>query len=272
MQSSDSLSEPIDRRLVFGDDFSSGELDRSKWQARTTGRVVNNEQQAYVDSNETIYVRSFPNDAGRENNVLVLHPRYRPDTITADGQRFNFISGRIDTRETFHFRYGSASARIKLPAGAGLWPAFWAMGLGGWPDSGEIDIMENVGEPDWVSCALHGPGYFGEAALVNKQFFRHEMDATAWHIYTVDWHPDRIMFRVDGMLVYRVTRPMVDFFGSWVFDNEKYLILNFALGGVYPFKTNGIRLPYYGLPEETVHKIRDDQAFVLIDWVRVYDV
>ncbi len=131
--------------------------------------------------------------------------------------------------------------------------------------------MEYVGEPDWVSCAVHGPGYSGEAALVNKLFFSNGADATGWHIYTVHWAPDTISFEVDGVTVYRVTRPMVDFFGSWVFDDEKYLILNFALGGTYPFKTNGIRSPYYGIAEETINRIKDDETRVMIDWVRVTD-
>lgn len=266
----DSLSGPAEQQLIFWDDFSLGQLDRSKWNVRTTGKVVNNEQQAYVDSGETIYIASTHDNAGIENKVLVLHPRYRPGHTTPDDQRFDFISGRIDTREKFHFAYGSASARMKLPAGSGLWPAFWAMGSGKWPENGEIDVMEYVGETDWISCALHGPGYFGESALVNKLFFQDGKDATSWHIYTVDWAPDRIVFKVDGQVIYRVTRSMVDFFGPWVFDNKKYLILNLALGGVYPFKTNGIRSPYYGIPEGTVAKIKDDEVKVLIDWVRVY--
>ncbi len=260
----------IKPRLIFYDDFSTGQLDRSKWNVRTTGKVVNNEQQAYVDSNETIYIASTHEAAGGENKVLVLHPRYRPGYKTPDGQSFDFISGRIDTREKFHFAFGSAAARIKLPAGPGLWPAFWALGSGKWPENGEIDVMEYVGETDWVSSALHGPGFSGESALVNKLFFQNGKDATSWHIYTVDWTPEKIVFKVDGVVVYRVTRPMVDFFGPWVFNDEKYLILNLALGGTYPFKTNGVRLPYYGIPEETVAKIKKDQVCVMIDWVRVF--
>lgn len=270
MQPSDLYAGSTELELIFWDDFSSGQLDRTKWNVRTTGKVVNNEQQAYVDSSETIYIAQIPENADVEQNVLVLQPRYRPGYTTFDGQRFDFISGRIDTREKFHFVYGSASARIKLPAGPGLWPAFWAMGHGTWPENGEIDIMEYVGETDWISCALHGPDYSGESALVNKLFFQDGQDTTGWHIYTVDWAPNQINFKVDERLIYRVTRPMVDFFGPWVFDNQKYLILNLALGGTYPFKTNGIRLPYYGIPEETVAKIQGDQVRVLIDWVRVY--
>jgi beta-glucanase (GH16 family) len=165
--------------------------------------------------------------------------------------------------------YGSAAARMMLPSGSGLWPAFWMLGYSNWPASGEIDIMEYVGEADWVSAALHGPGYFGEAGLVNKVYFAAKEDATAWHVYSVDWFPDKVIFKVDGVTIYRVTRPMADFFGPWVFNDNKYLILNFALGGTYPFKTNGVQNPYYGIPDQTVRMIKDNQGKVAVDWVRV---
>jgi hypothetical protein len=130
--------------------------------------------------------------------------------------------------------------------------------------------MEYVGERDWVSSAVHGPHYFGEAGLVNKRYFANgDGDATAWHVYRVDWYPDRLLFRVDGWTVYRVTRQMTDFFGPWVFGNDKYLILNFALGGTYPFKTNGVRKPYYGLPASSVELIKKEEVRIAIDWVRV---
>ncbi|MEZ4541501.1 MAG: glycoside hydrolase family 16 protein [Chloroflexota bacterium] len=257
------------KRVLFYDDFASDELDRSRWNIRITGGIVNNEQQAYVDSSETLYIIPGTEVPGATNGVLVLHPQYRPGHVTPEGQRFDFISGRIDTREKFDFCYGSAAARIRLPSGAGLWPAFWALGYEPWPASGEIDILEYVGEPDWVSAAVHGPNYSGEAGLVNKLFFPTVDDAKAWHIYSVDWSPDRLIFKVDGVTFYRVTRPMAGFFGPWVFDNQKYLILNFALGGVYPFKTNGIGNPYFGLPESTVRLIKDDQVKMMVDWIQV---
>ncbi len=257
-------SEPI-----FFDDFGSGVLNRSTWNVRVTGRVVNDEQQAYVDSLETIYVASGQEADGADGNVLVIQPRFRPGYLTPDGDRFDFVSGRVDTRDRFQFRYGSASARMRLPSGRGLWPAFWLMGCSGWPDTGEIDVMEYVGEPDWVSSAVHGPGYSGEQALANNMYFTGGADASGWHVYAVDWEPDRLVFTVDGELAYRVVRPMVDFFGPWAFDNEKFLILNFALGGVYPVKSNGIRSPYHGMSEEAVTAIKTDRAKVLVDWIRV---
>ena len=255
--------------IVFFDDFNSDQLDPSKWTIRVTGRTVNNEQQAYVDTGETIYIGSGEDAAGSDGQVLVLQARFQPGYTTPEGNSFDFISGRIDTRDKFEFTYGTASARIKLPVGPGLWPAFWAMGKDRWPDTGEIDIMENTGDPTWASAAVHGPNYFGETGLVNNFYFSPDTNAASWHTYSVDWTPDQMDFMIDQSLIYRVTRPMVEFHGKWVFDNPKYLILNFALGGTYPFKVNGLQAPYYGISEAAVEQVRDHQAKILVDWVKV---
>ncbi len=254
--------------VIFFDDFTGKELDRKRWNVEVTGPVYNQEQQAYVDSRETIYL--IPGADQGANGALVLHPRWHPGTETVDGVRFDFISGRINTRGKVGFTYGSISARIRLSAGVGLWPAFWALGFGVWPGCGEIDIMENVGAPDWVSAAVHGPGYSGDAGLANNYYFQPGEDIAGWHVYAVDWLPSgEMIFKVDGRLIYRVTYPMIEFFGGWAFDNEKYLILNFALGGAYPFKVNGVRAPYFGLPSETVVKIQNNDARMAVDWVKV---
>lgn len=251
--------------VVFFDDFADGLLDRSTWNVRVTGHVVNDEQQAYVDSPETVYIEPD----GHGGNMLVLHARHRPGFVTDDDQRFDYVSGRLDTRGTFECRYGTVAARMQLPLGAGLWPAFWMFGDGPWPDVGEIDVMEYAGEPDWVTCAVHGRGYAGEGALVNRAYFADSDAASEWHVYSVDWGPDELVFRVDDTLVYRVTRPMVDFVGPWGFDGDKFLILNLAVGGTYPFKSNGVRTPTYGLTDAAATTIDRGHARVLIDWVRV---
>lgn len=256
-------------RTVFFDDFSAPALDRTKWNVEVTGQHVNDEQQAYVDSPETISIAHGADLAGAENGALVIQAKYRPGFITADGKKFDFISGRINTQKKVEFSRGTASARIKLTAGSGLWPAFWALGNGDWPDTGEIDIMENVGEPDWTSVALHGPGYSGETPLVNKVYFPRGKDATEWHVYAVDWTEKGFVFKVDDVIMYRATRPMIEHFGRWAYDNPKFLILNLALGGAYPVKTNGVKRPYHGIPESTARLIKDGKAKVLVDWVRI---
>jgi beta-glucanase (GH16 family) len=257
---------------LFFDDFTSKKLDRSKWNVRTTERPFNSEQQAYVDSEETISIvhDGLDDGASGANGALAIRGLYRPGSRSAGGGTFDFVSGRIDTREKVEVACGMISARIKLPTGDGIWPAFWALGTpGGWPGVGEIDVMENVGERDWVSMALHGNGYSGETPLVNKRYFPAGDDGTTWHVYSVEWTPNELAFRVDGELGYHVTRAMVEHYGPWAFDGNKYLILNLALGGTYPFKSNGAREPYFGLPKATVDRIIAREAVLLVDWVKV---
>jgi beta-glucanase (GH16 family) len=247
-------------RTIFFDDFNGHELDRSHWNVIVTGQTVNNEQQAYVDSEDVLSVGG---------GALTIRPRFREGFTSAQGRRYDFISGRIDTRSKVSFTYGTAAARMKLAAGAGLWPAFWALGDGRWPDTGEIDVMENIGDATWVSSALHGPGYFGNTPIVKRAPFTGRHDATAWHVYSVDWTPDALVFRVDKREIYRVTRAMVESHGRWAFDNPKHLILNLALGGNYPAGVNGTTAPYRGLPEATVKAIKNDEAKIVVDWVRI---
>lgn len=262
---------PQKPEVIFFDDFAGPTLDRSKWNVIVTGFTVNNEQQAYVDSTETIsFVRGGGAPAeGAQNGALVLRPRSRSGFVTAQGKKFDFISGRLDTRGKAEFTYGTVAARIKLPAGSGLWPAFWLLGTGRWPGTGEIDIMENVGPRDWVSMALHGPGYSGNTPLVKRAPLPSDKDSTAWHVYSVDWKPQELVFKVDEEVVYRVTRSMVEQHGPWAYDNPKFVILNFALGGGYPAAINKVTSPYPGLPDVTVQLIKEDKVQMLVDWVRV---
>lgn len=255
--------------VLFADEFDDGELDRDMWTVVGPSFWVNNEQQAYIDSPDTIRLLPEGEIEGSEGGVLELRSWYRPGFETPDGRTADFVSGRINTKGAFDFTYGRAAARMRMPAAEGIWPAFWLLGNGSWPDTGEIDIMEYVGEPDWTGVALHGPGYSGETPLVNKYFFPDGTDATDWHVYAVEWDRNTINFTIDGRTIYRVTRPMVEHYGEWRFDTPKYLILNLALGGAYPFKTNGIEEPYNGLPASTVERIQDEEIAIHIDWVRV---
>ncbi len=256
--------------LLFADEFNAGQLDRTKWNVEGQEFWVNDEQQVYVDTPEAIRELPAGSVEGADGGVLVLQPSFSKGYKTPKGRIADFVSGRIDSRGKFEFTHGRAAARIKMPDAIGVWPAFWLLGNGQWPVTGEIDIMEYVGEADWTGVALHGPGYSGETPLVDKQFFPPGTDVTQWHEYAVEWTPDQILFKVDGRLTYRATRAMVEHYGKWSYDNPKYLILNFALGGAYPVKTNGIKKPYPGLPEATVEKIKRGEVAMFVDWVRVY--
>jgi beta-glucanase (GH16 family) len=243
-------------RTLFEDDFSGTALDRAKWNVIVTGRTVNNEQQAYIDSPDVLEV-------GGGN--LTIHPRFHPGFKTPEGNAFDFVSGRLDTRGKFDFTYGTAAARMKLAPGAGLGPPFWALGTGRWPDTGEIDVMENVGEAGWTSVALHGPGYFGDTPLVKRA----TVDISGWHVYAVDWTADTLIFRIDDKEIYRVTKADVEKYGRWSFDNPKHLIVNLALGGTYPHGVNKIEKPYPGISDATVAAIKAGKADTVVDWIRV---
>ena len=254
---------------LFFEDFNEQTLDRSKWNVEVTGNTVNQEQEAYVDSASTIYLLHDAASEGAKNGALVMKAIYHPGYTSKEKKKYDFLSGRINTENKWEFTYGSASARMKMASGAGLWPAFWLLGNGRWPDCGEIDIMETVGDSSWVSNAMHGPGYFGDTPLAKRNLFPAGVDVTQWHVYTVDWTPDSMVFKVDGNVTYTVTKAMVEKYGRWAFDNKKFVILNFALGGGYPNGVNKIKEPYFGISESSVNKIKAGQAKPIVDWVLV---
>ncbi len=261
--------QPSASPVVFSDEFTGPALDGAKWNVVVSGETVNDEQQAYVDSAETIALVGADIAVGASSGALAIRTRYKPGFTTPQGKKFDFISGRIDTRGKFDFAYGVAEARIKLTAGPGLWPAFWALGNGDWPATGEMDILENVGDRTWTNFALHGPGYSGGKALTARKYFQSGAGITDWHVYSMTWTPTALAFAVDGQEAYRVTRATVEERGRWTYDNPKHLIVNQAIGGVYPHAVNGTNAPYLGVPQRTVDLVKSDRAVMLVDWVRV---
>lgn len=249
------------RALLFADEFDGAALDRSKWSVIGPEFWVNDEQQAYFDRPDVIAVRG---------GSLWLTPRFAPGIDTHARRKADFVSGRIVTQGKFDFTYGRAEARIRMPDAIGVWPAFWLLGNGDWPHTGAIDVMEYVGDKEWTGVAVHGPKYSGETPFVDRYYFPQGEDATGWHVYAAEWTKDEIEFFVDGRLTYRVTRPMVESYGRWAMDTRQHVILNFALGGAYPGKVNGIKQPYFGLPADTVERIKRGGLALEVDWVRVW--
>jgi beta-glucanase (GH16 family) len=148
-----------------------------------------------------------------------------------------YTSGRILTSQTFTQRYGRFEARLQIPRGQGIWPAFWMLGdnLGsvGWPNSGEIDIMENIGrEPNTVHGTVHGPGYSGGGAIGGGRTIGAPL-ADAFHTYAVEWSPNLIVWFLDGSEYFRVTPASLGG-RQWVFDHPFFMILNVAVGGAWP--------------------------------------
>ena len=168
-------------------------------------------------------------------------------------------SARLTTRGRVGFRYGRFEARMRVPAGVGVWPAFWMLGTDidevGWPACGEIDVMEYVGvDPTAVHGTLHGPGYAG---LGNGRGGRHLAECPLsddFHTYRVDWNPDAISWSLDGVEYLRLTPADVP--GPWPFDHPFFLIVNLAIGGAWSGnQPAGLRLP----------------ATMVVDWIRVTD-
>jgi beta-glucanase (GH16 family) len=151
--------------------------------------------------------------------------------ITASSVDGVVTSARLITRGRFSFRYGRVEARIKVPAGDGLWPAFWMLGTDidevGWPACGEIDVMEVV-TPTTVHGTVHGPGFAGVGLGHWGSFDSGAALSDDFHVYAVEWAADRISWYLDGVSYFSVTPAELP---AWPFDHEFYLLVNLAVGG-----------------------------------------
>jgi beta-glucanase (GH16 family) len=241
--------------LVWSDEFdgpNGSAVDSSKWSFDIGGNGWgNNELETYT---------SRTANADLEGGTLVINAL--KETFTGpDGIARNYTSARLLTKTKFTQTYGRFEARLKVPYGQGLWPAFWMLGdninTAGWPSCGEIDVMENIGkEPSIVHGTFHGPGYSGGSgisaayALPSGQKF-----SDAFHTFAVEWEPNVMRFYVDGLLYKTRTPADLPSGTSWVFDHPFFIILNVAVGGGFP-----------GNPDaSTVFPQR-----MVVDYVRVY--
>lgn len=148
-----------------------------------------------------------------------------------DTEGFDYSSSRITTQDKFEFQYGRVEARAKLPEGAGTWPAIWMLGSDfdevGWPETGEIDIMEHVGnQQDVIHGTLHYPGRSGGDADGGSIDVPGVSDD--FHIYTMEWSPERIVFLVDGEIYHSYENTP-----DSPFNKDFFLILNVAMGGTF---------------------------------------
>lgn len=241
-------------KLVWSDEFNGpngSAVDATKWGTETGGGWGNNELEYYTRRIE---------NASQQNGNLVIHVLQEKYT-GGDGVSRNYTSARLKTQGKFSQAYGRFEARIKIPRGQGIWPAFWVLGNDiekpGWPDCGEIDIMENIGkEPSTVHGTIHGPGYSGANGIgASYTLPGDQRFADDFHIFAVEWEPSAIRFYVDDHLYSTRTPGDLPRGTKWVYDHPFFLLLNVAVGGRWP-----------GNPDATTIF---PQA-MLVDYVRVY--
>ncbi len=239
--------------LVWADEFSSLELDRTSWNVEVNGNGGgNNELQYYTDRPVNLRV---------ESGNLIIEARRE----NYGGRKYT--SARINTMGKRTFLYGKIEARIMFPFGGGTWPAFWMMGNDygrvGWPACGETDIVEHIGnEPQLVSHALHYPYKSGGNCWSTRQY--HEGVENQYHIYGIEWLQeeeygrDMIRFLYDGKVhaTQSETLENMDDEYYWPFNKENFLLLNMAIGGSMGGKVNDA--------------IFNQPVQMKVDWIRVY--
>jgi beta-glucanase (GH16 family) len=220
------FAPPDGMELVWSDEFDGDAIDAANWKFDIGGwGWGNGEAQYYTDRSENARV---------EDGMLVIELR-REDY---DGS--SFTSARLKSQGLQEFQYGRMEARIRVPQGAGTWPAFWMLGTNfarnsslderKWPNVGEIDIMEYVGrEPDLVIGTLHGPGYAGAGAISRWNRVDFEL-ADDFHLFAIDWDETGITWLFDGEPYATIPRERVGD-REWVFDQPFFFLLNLALGG-----------------------------------------
>jgi beta-glucanase (GH16 family) len=240
--------------LVWNDEFSApnGSLpDPSKWILETGGGGWgNNEFETYTERVQNAYVQ--------DGNLVItaIEEKYKG----RDGIPRQYTSARLKTMGLFEQKYGRFEARIRIPQGQGMWPAFWMLGnnIGtvDWPNCGEIDVMENIGrEPAKVHGSLHGPGYSGGNGLTGVYTLPSGKFADDFHIFAVEWEPSAIRFYVDSNWYETRTPGDLPEGKTWVFDHPFFILLNLAVGGDWP-----------GTPDHTTVF----PQHMLVDYVRVY--
>jgi len=233
--------------LVMQDEFDVDGAPNSTYWSYNIGRGSNgwgnNELQYYTD---------------RPQNVVVEDGMLK---ITARREAFmgsSYTSARILTKGKVEQKFGRIEARIKLPLGRGIWPAFWMLGANSdtaiWPQCGEIDIMEYLGSnPITAFGTLHGPGYSGGESISKNYTLTNSRFDTEFHIFGIEWGKDYVNFYIDDKLYNQITPKDVP--GEWVFNEPFYIILNVAVGGNLPGPPN---------TETTFPQT------MLVDYIRIY--
>ena len=239
--------------LVWNDEFDGPALNLEKWSYEIGGHGWgNNELQYYSDDDSTAFI---------QDGKLVLRADIVPQgTGSADNLRY-FSSARLRTSGKGDWRYGRIEVKAKLALGQGIWPAIWMLPTdwmyGGWPESGEIDIMEHVGyDPGRVHGSIHTGSYNhkintqrGGSRLLDKI-------SSKFYVYAIEWYEDRIDFLIDDAKYFSFQNDGKNDFNTWPFNQRFHLLINIAVGGDWP-----------GSPDETTQFPTEME----VEYVRVYE-
>jgi beta-glucanase (GH16 family) len=245
--------QPATWTLSWSDEFDAGSRpDESRWVYDLGGGGWGNQElQTYTSRADNAVLR---------DGALVITVRAERFT-GADGIARDYTSARLKTKDRFAQTYGRFEARIQVPRGQGMWPAFWMLGVdidaAGWPQCGEIDIMENIGrEPTTIHGTLHGPGYSGGSGPSGaSQSPDGRPFSDAFHVFAVEWEPAEIRWYLDGRQYFSRKSSDLPAGARWVFDHDFFLLLNVAVGGSWP-----------GNPDSTTTFPQE----MKVDYVRAY--
>ncbi|MBD1420819.1 glycoside hydrolase family 16 protein [Sphingobacterium chuzhouense] len=230
--------------LIWYDDFNGEKIDEKKWSF--AGRGNPDWKKYCTDSEEVTYVK---------DGCLYLKAIKNK---TQDSDTAKYQTGCVFTYDNFSFRYGKVEVSVKMKGGKGAWPAIWMMPeasiYGGWPKSGEIDIMERLNNDGFVHQTLHSEYTYSLGITNPTNTATASIDVDAFNTYAVEWTPTLLMFSVNGKKTF--VYPKVDGKGyqQWPFDQNFHLILNQAVGGAWVGAVDDADLP----------------VEMLVDWVKVY--
>lgn len=239
--------------IVWQDEFDKDSLDLTKWSRETGGHGWgNNELQFYTDSDSNSYV---------ENGNLTLKAQVVPQGIgSSKGLRY-YSSARLRTYGKGDWKYGRIEVKAKVASGQGIWPAIWMLPtdwlFGGWPSSGEIDIMEHVGyDLGVVHGSVHTEAYNHKINTQRSSARKIANVDTEFHVYSIIWDKDKISFFIDDVQYFLFENDQQGNYKTWPFDQRFHLLINIAVGGDWP-----------GNPDNSTNFPRK----MLVDYVRVYE-
>ena len=255
-------ADPASWQLVWSDEFNdaAGAAPNARVWGNEVGDGTAYGIPGWGNDELEYYTGGAGNAAADGRGNLVITTKAADGSLQCYYGPCKYTSARLLTKNRFEVAYGRVEARVKVPVGAGLWPAFWMLGTDidrvGWPMTGEIDIMEHVGRlPNEIFGTLHGPGYSGGNSY-GKVVDLGVPVADDFHTFAVEWQPDRITWYLDGFLYFTAT-PADPFLAGkqWVYNHPFYMLLNVAVGGNF----GGAVSPDTIFPQQT-----------LVDYVRLY--